>query len=556
MARSPCREPLQPPAPSEAPRNLFLLSPSTTVRSSINYARRMGNEQSTPRPRGGSIDAALSPTHSSKEKEREKHKSKNLFKRPKKTRRSTSAAPTTLSGSSDGATIYEPQRVVVIGAGPVGALAALYFAKGGWQVTVCELRGDLRNPENRSLNFTKSINLAISERGINGLRTVDPELTESILDEAIPMHGRMIHDHRGRQSSQKYDVHKRFIRSIDRSRLNEKLLDELDRMSNVELKFSHNLKSLSLEKNEAVFERRLNSGEYENVRMQADLFIGADGAHSQTRRQMMKYVRLNYSQEYIDSLWCEFQIPPHPETGDFQLDPNHLHIWPRQTFMFIALPNQDRTFTCTLFMPEEMFKNIVGPEALVSFFKKEFPDVVSLAGEDGLIGDYLKNQKLPLISLKKCNPYHYKGKCVILGDASHAMVPFYGQGMNCGFEDVRVLWEHICNDTNLADALDNYTSERYPDCITINDLAMNNYVEMRASLQQHPVFRGDKAGQTTGEGAGGDGDNFAVWGGRGGGIPGVEERVVQGRMADPVSLEGGACKSEGRMWSAFQIMRL
>ncbi|KAF3936596.1 hypothetical protein ABW19_dt0207680 [Dactylella cylindrospora] len=445
----------------------------------------MGNEQSTPRggPGGGGgnghsgqskFETPLSP--------KGKGKSKNPFKRPKKTRRSNSNAPTTSSGSSVGqSSVYEPQKVVIIGAGPVGALAALYFAKGGWQVVVYELRGDLRNPDNRSLNFTKSINLAISERGINGLRSVDPELTESILEDAIPMHGRMIHDKRGRQSSQKYDVHKRFIRAIDRSKLNERLLDELDRMNNVELKFNHNLRTLSLEKNEAIFERKLSNGDYENVRVQADLFIGADGAHSQTRRQMMKYVRLNYSQEYIDSLWCELQIPPDPETGDYKLNPNHLHIWPRQTFMFIALPNQDKSFTCTLFMPESMFKDIVGPDTLLEFFKREFPDVIPLIGEDKLIADYLKNQKLPLISVK-CNPYHYKGKCVIIGDASHAMVPFYGQGMNCGFEDVRILWDHICNDQTMNEALENYTTERHPDCTVINDLAMNNYIEMRASV--------------------------------------------------------------------------
>ncbi|KAF3924751.1 hypothetical protein AA313_de0209587 [Arthrobotrys entomopaga] len=437
----------------------------------------MGNEQSTPRRRGssGSADSPTSPTSSSS-----KSKGKGLFRKSKRSKRSTSTAPTTISGSSDG-TVYEPSKVAIIGAGPVGALAALYFAKGGWQVTVYELRGDLRNPDNRSLNFTKSINLAISERGINGLRTVDPELTESILEEAIPMHGRMIHDKRGKQSSQKYDVHNRFIRSIDRGKLNERLLDELENLTNVELKFNHNLKQLSLEKGEAVFERKLPNGSYENVRVEADLFVGADGAHSQTRRQMMKYVRLNYSQEYIDSLWCEFQMPPHPITGDFQLDPNHLHIWPRQTFMFIALPNQDKSFTCTLFMPESMFKDIVGPEALLEFFNKEFPDVVGLIGEEKLIADYLKNQKLPLISVK-CNPYHYRNKCVIIGDAAHAMVPFYGQGMNCGFEDVRVLWEHIANNLTISEALDSYTLERHNDCIVINDLAMNNYVEMRASV--------------------------------------------------------------------------
>ncbi|KAF3918965.1 hypothetical protein ABW20_dc0108276 [Dactylellina cionopaga] len=434
----------------------------------------MGNEQSSPRRAAAAGGGDQSPT-------KEKHKSKGIFRRPKKSRRSTSAAPTAASGSSDGAMVYEPQKVVIIGAGPVGALAALYFAKGGWQVTVCELRGDLRNPENRSLNFTKSINLAISERGINGLRTVDPEFTDSILEEAIPMHGRMIHDTKGKQSSQKYDVHKRFIRSIDRSKLNQRLLDELEKMNNVELKFNHNLKQLSLEKGEALFDRKVGNGNYENISVQADLFIGADGAHSRTRHQLMRYARLNFSQEFIDSLWCEFQVPPHPETGDFQLDPNHLHIWPRQTFMFIALPNLDKSFTCTLFMPEDMFKDIVGPEALLEFFNREFPDVVALVGEDKLIADYLKNQKLPLISVK-CTPYHYKGKCVIVGDAAHAMVPFYGQGMNCGFEDVRVLWEHICATESITEALDNYTAERHQDLVVINDLAMKNYVEMRASV--------------------------------------------------------------------------
>ncbi|EPS43933.1 hypothetical protein H072_2125 [Dactylellina haptotyla CBS 200.50] len=435
----------------------------------------MGNEQSSTRRGSGGSDSLPSPTST-----RDRGKPRNPFKRSKKSRRSASNAPTVLSGSSDG-TVYEPSKVVIIGAGPVGALAALYFAKGGWQVTLYELRGDLRNPENRSLNFTKSINLAISERGINGLRSVDPELTESILEEAIPMHGRMIHDNTGKQSSQKYDVHNRFIRSIDRGKLNERLLDELEKLTNVELKFNHGLKKLSLEKGEAIFDRKLSNGAFESVRVEADLFVGADGAHSQTRQHMMKYVRLNYSQEYIDSLWCEFQMPPHPLTGDFQLDPNHLHIWPRQTFMFIALPNQDKSFTCTLFMPENMFKDIVGPETLLEFFNKEFPDVVSLIGEEKLIADYLKNQKLPLISVK-CNPYHYRNKCVIIGDAAHAMVPFYGQGMNCGFEDVRTLWDHISTTLTISEALESYTAERHPDCVVINDLAMKNYVEMRASV--------------------------------------------------------------------------
>ncbi|KAK6502825.1 kynurenine 3-monooxygenase, mitochondrial precursor [Arthrobotrys musiformis] len=442
----------------------------------------MGNDQSTQRKSSSSSSRRItSPSGSSTPTFRHKSKSSSKHSSSKKVRRSASNAPTIASASSeDSNTIYEPQKVVIIGAGPVGALAALYFAKGGWQVTVYELRGDLRNPENRSLNFTKSINLAISERGINGLRTVDPELTDEILESAIPMNGRMIHDTAGKQSSQRYDVHGRFIRSIDRSYLNGALLDQLEQMSNVTLKFSHNLKRLTLEKSEATFERRLASGETETVKVSADLFIGADGAHSQTRYHMMKYVRLNFSQEYIDSLWCEFHLPPSPE-GEFQLDPNHLHIWPRQTFMFIALPNMDKSFTCTLFMPEDMFKDIVGPEALLKFFLTEFPDVVPLIGEENLIGDYLKNQKLPLISVK-CTPYHYRNKCVIIGDAAHAMVPFYGQGMNCGFEDVRTLWEHISSTPSLTDALTSYTLERQRDLHVINDLAMNNYIEMRSSV--------------------------------------------------------------------------
>jgi kynurenine 3-monooxygenase len=213
----------------------------------------------------------------------------------------------------------------------------------------------------------------------------------------------------------------------------------------------------------------------------------------------MKFARMSYQQEYIDTLWCEFHIDPKKtEIGqDFKISPNHLHIWPGSEFMFIAIPSLDKSFTCTLFLTESRFKDIdTNPANLIPFFKENFPGIVpDLISETDIQKQYNENPHLPLISIT-CKPYHYDSSVVILGDAAHAMVPFYGQGMNAGLEDVRVLYEHLdkyISPSSYSDplttrndlrskALAEYTNTRYIDAATINDLALRNYQEMRSDV--------------------------------------------------------------------------
>lgn len=235
-----------------------------------------------------------------------------------------------------------------------------------------------------------------------------------------------------------------------------------------------------------------------------NLLIGADGAHSATRYHLMKYARLAYQQEYIDTLWCEFHIPPKECGSTFAMSPNHLHIWPGGSFMFIAIPSIDRSFTCTLFASSSDFASLSNSSTgeLLAFFAKNFPGVCpELIPPEDLQKQFYQNPHLPLISIK-CTPYHHKSGVVILGDAAHAMVPFYGQGMNAGLEDVRVCFDilekHGVYDSALSDnasrmearrrALMEYTEQRTPDAAAINNLALRNYEEMRAGVQS-PLYR-------------------------------------------------------------------
>ncbi len=218
---------------------------------------------------------------------------------------------------------------------------------------------------------------------------------------------------------------------------------------------------------------------------------------------MMKYARVNYQQEYIDTLWCEFRIQPRTSKSLFAMSPNHLHIWPGSSLMFIAIPSLDGSFTCTLFAPSSQFDSLsASPETtLEPFFLSNFPGVCpDLISPEDLQKQFCGNPHLPLISIK-CSPYHYRSNVVILGDAAHAMVPFYGQGMNCGLEDVRVLFgffdKHGIYDSKLNAvtqetarnvALAEYTAERTPDAAAINALALRNYEEMRAGVQS-PLYK-------------------------------------------------------------------
>ncbi|KAL2013262.1 hypothetical protein VTN00DRAFT_787 [Thermoascus crustaceus] len=406
--------------------------------------------------------------------------------------------------------VKRPHKVVIVGAGPVGSLAALYAASRGDDVEMYELRGDLRDPSTVPLNFTKSINLALSERGINSMgQTNRPGLVEKVVEQAIPMHGRMIHGReRGKlwEAAQAYDVHGRAINACDRGALNNALLDELDRTPNVKIFFNHKLTGADFRNNKAWFERRspddpANTRAPE-VEVSFDFLIGADGAHSATRYHMMKYSRVDYQQEYIDTLWCEFRIPP-TEDGNFRISPNHLHIWPGREFMFIALPSSDRSFTCTLFAPSSHYSKLESsPEKLVEFFDYYFPGVCpDLITPDDLREQFATNPHLPLISIK-CRPHHFGSNVVIIGDAAHAVLPFYGQGLNAGLEDVRVLFEFLdkygvydlqsrdaeARKTLRAAAFQAYTDQRAPDAHAINDLSKKNYLEMRWGVKS-PLYK-------------------------------------------------------------------
>lgn len=299
------------------------------------------------------------------------------------------------------------------------------------------------------------------------------------------------------------------INAVDRSTLNNALLDELEQTPNVKLFFNHKLTGADFRANKAWFERQVPgeaggrnaSDRAPEIEVSFDFLIGADGAHSATRYHMMKYARVNFQQEYIDTLWCEFNIAP-TDAGDFRISPNHLHIWPGTQFMFIALPSSDKSFTCTLFAPAQFYDHLQSsPQTLVESFEHHFPGVCpDLITPDDLVEQYTTNPHLPLISVK-CAPHHFNSSVVVLGDAAHAILPFYGQGLNAGLEDVRVLfslldsygvYDRTASPSAISlaqnEALQAYTAQRTPDTHAINDLSKNNYLEMRWGVKT-PLYK-------------------------------------------------------------------
>jgi len=364
------------------------------------------------------------------------------------------------------------KHVAICGGGLVGALQAVYMAKRGYKVDVYEMRSDIRTQE---IVKGRSINLALSCRGREALKGVG--LEDEIVERGIPMHARMIHDVDGTRRPILYGTKDQYIMSVDRRLLNEVLLTEAEKCDNVKIHFHHKLLSCDFKTGDILFQD-ING---KNVNTKVDLIVGTDGAFSAVRRQMMKVNRFEYQQTYIPHGYMELCIPP-TDKDDFAMETNYLHIWPRNEYMMIALPNLDKSFTCTLFMPFEVFEENTTEEQVMKFFQDKFPDSIPLIGAEALVKAYLSSKALPMVTIK-CHPYHVQDKAVILGDAAHALVPFYGQGMNCGFEDCIVFDDILtqCHD-DLAKALPEYTRVRNIDCKAISDLAMYNYVEMRSSV--------------------------------------------------------------------------
>lgn len=391
------------------------------------------------------------------------------------------------------------QSVGIVGAGLVGCLAALAFSAKGFTVYLFELRPDPTDiPESKNL---RSINLAVSERGIQALRYVDEEMADRILQHIIPMHGRMIHDKSGtKQESQLYGLFGESINSIDRTLLNKILLEEITR-SDIKLYFNHKLIKLSdLNDEESTpkmkFVDLTDKTDKNNMKeFEFDYVIGADGAYSQFRYQLQRFTRMNFSQQYIDMQYLELSIPPNLSANDqdpnsiFSIDPNHLHIWPRHNFMLIALANKDGSFTSTFFSPWSVIESFGdSTEKFLEFFNENFPDAYSLIGSESLTYCFEHQPRGPLMQVEAF-PYHNPtGNALIIGDAAHSMVPFYGQGMNCGFEDVHVLMKLIDkNNGDIGTSIKKYSKERYPDLKAISKLALDNYHEMSSKVTS-PMF--------------------------------------------------------------------
>jgi kynurenine 3-monooxygenase len=364
------------------------------------------------------------------------------------------------------------KQVTIVGAGLVGSLLSIYLAKKGYKINVYERRPDMRKT---TISAGKSINLALSDRGWRGLEGVG--IANEIKKIAIPMYGRYIHNKDGSTALQPYGKNNQAIYSVSRADINMKLMDLAEEQTNVKLHFNKKCTQVNRQNLEAFFE---DSNTHQTTTIKSDLLFGADGAFANSRLNMqLSTERFEYNQHYIDCGYKELIIPP-GENGKFILEKNALHIWPRGSFMMIALPNPDGNFTCTLFMPfkgEKSFEKLQTKEQIVSFFNQEFSDAVPLMPT--LVEDFLTNSLSSLVTVK-CFPWTFDNKIGLIGDAAHAIVPFYGQGMNCGFEDCVVLNELIeKNNENWDLIFNDYQTLRKPDGDAIADLAIANFFEMR-----------------------------------------------------------------------------
>jgi len=362
----------------------------------------------------------------------------------------------------------QSKKISIVGAGLVGSLLAIYLKRHGHNVTVFERRKDLRKAD---ISAGKSINLALSDRGWKPLKEVG--LEEELLKMIIPMKGRLMHDSSGELTFQSYGKENQAINSISRGGLNALLIGKAEELG-VAFNFEHKCIHIDLDNTEL----KLAHGS-ESFSIKSDLIFGTDGAFSTIRAAMQKTDRFTFSQSYIPHGYKELIIPP-TSTGDFAMEKNVLHIWPRGAYMLIALPNLDASFTVTLFLPFEgkgyAFDNLDNDVAITQFFQDVFPD--ALKHMPTLLEDFKSNPASSLVTVKSF-PW-VRNNTMILGDAAHAVVPFYGQGMNCGFEDCYELNKFIENfGDDWRSILDLFGTSRPENANAIADLAIENFIEMR-----------------------------------------------------------------------------
>ncbi len=367
-----------------------------------------------------------------------------------------------------------PDRYTLVGAGLVGSLLALFLARRGAEVRVLERRADLRKEEIRA---GRSINLAISVRGLHALGRVG--LEERTLEHAIAMRGRAIHPLDGAMAFQPYGKDDtQCIHSISRAWLNAMLLSEAEATGRVQLDFHHRVTTADVASGTLT---AVNDRTHHQEVVQATAVVGTDGASSVVRESVVLAEGGTSSEDRLQHGYKEITLPAGPG-GSFRLEKHALHIWPRRDFMLIALPNLDGSFTCTLFLRfagNPSFERLKEPEDVRSFFSQHFPDVLALLPD--LETQFFENPTGSMVTVK-CWPWAAESRAVLLGDAAHAIVPFFGQGMNCGFEDCEVLDDVLGHSRDLGAAFREFALLRKPDADAIADMAVENFVEMRDSV--------------------------------------------------------------------------
>ena len=361
-------------------------------------------------------------------------------------------------------------KITIAGAGLAGALLATLLARKGWQVEVFEKRPD---PRVKGYEGGRSINLALAERGLHALR--EAGLNDAVMQQAVMMRGRMVHMKNGDTQLQRYGKDdSEVIWSVHRGELNITLLNAAE-AAGAKINFSHRIENIDFDAKQMTM---INDFDRSSAILDFNVLIGADGAGSGVRTALKQQ---NYLTERFESLghsYKELEIPP-TAAGEFQLEANALHIWPRGGYMCIALPNTEKTFTVTLFLPNEgdpSFATLPDLAAARQFFESDFADALPLI--PNFDEDFINNPTSGLSTLY-CDNWHLDGRAVLLGDAAHAMVPFHGQGMNCAFEDCLALVHHIEQSNDWEQAFSEFEQERKPNALAIQTMALENYIEMR-----------------------------------------------------------------------------
>ena len=366
----------------------------------------------------------------------------------------------------------QEKTATIIGAGLVGSLWAVYLSKAGYKVTLYERRPDIRKAD---IAAGKSINLALSVRGWTALDKVG--VGDEIRKIAIPMYGRMMHDLEGNLAYQPYGKEDQAIFSVSRGKINAAMMDIAENQGKATIFYRHACEGVNTETGEAYLRNELTE---ERFTVKSDVVFAADGAFSSVRyNSFQKRNRFTYSQHYIEDGYRELLLPANAD-GSYKMDKNALHIWPRGRFMLIALANEDGSFTCTLFMPYEndqyAFDQLTSRAKVEHFFQEVFPDFYAMMPS---VADAWEDHPLSSLAIVRCKPWH-AGKVALMGDAAHATVPFYGQGMNAGFEDCRIMFELLeKHQEDWSAVFEEYSQVRKPDGDALQDLSLDNYLVMR-----------------------------------------------------------------------------